>query len=75
MAITFGRVPHPAYHNRLITTVEGVGSDNLGLRSVRGVVWHRMLGSLWNTDSYFRDPAVGALTDYGIGEGNRRRRQ
>lgn len=67
MAITFGRVPHPAYHNRIISKVEGVGSDNLGRRSVKGVVWHRMLGSLWETDLYFRDPAVGALTDYGIG--------
>ena len=67
MSITFGRVPHPAYHNRLITKIEGIGSDNLGRRSVKGVVWHRMLGSLWNTDAYFRDPAVGALTDYGIG--------
>jgi hypothetical protein len=67
VAITFGRVPHPAYHNRLIAKVEGVGSDNLGRRSVKGVVWHRMLGSLWETDRYFRDASVGALTDYGIG--------
>jgi hypothetical protein len=65
--MTFGRVPHPPYHNRLITKIEGIGSDNLGRRSVRGVVWHRMLGSLWDTDRYFRDPNVGALTDYGIG--------
>jgi hypothetical protein len=67
MAITFGRVPHPAYHNRLITKVEGVGSDNLGRRSVRGVVWHRMLGTLWGTDSFFRNPLIEGLTDYGIG--------
>lgn len=67
MAITFGKVPHPAYQNRPIWKQEGKGQNNLGKRSVKGVTWHRILGSLWGTDGYFRNPSVGALTDYGVG--------
>jgi hypothetical protein len=67
MAITFGRVPHPAYQDRPIRKAEGRGQDNLGKRSVKGVVWHRILGSLWGTDGYFRNADVNALTDYGVG--------
>lgn len=67
VSVTFGRVPHPAFHNRPIFKPEGKGQNNLGKRSVKGVVWHRMLGSLNGTDGYFRNPSVGALTDYGIG--------
>lgn len=65
--ITFGRVPHPAYHDRPISKPEGKGQNNLGKRSVKGVVWHRILGSLNGTDSFFRSLSVNALTDYGIG--------
>ena len=67
MAITFGQVPHPAYLDRPIVKAEGAGQNNLGKRSVKGVVWHRMIGTLWGTDSYFRMANVDALTDYGIG--------
>jgi hypothetical protein len=67
MTITFGRVPHPAYQDRPIKKAPGVGQDNLGKRSVKGVSWHRILGSLWGTDGFFRDPSVKALTDYGVG--------
>jgi hypothetical protein len=67
MAITFGLVPHPAYQNRPITKAEGRGQNNLGKRSVKGVVWHRILGSLYGTDGYFRNESVNALTDYGVG--------
>ena len=67
MAVQFGRVPHPAFLDRPITKPEGVGMDSLGKRSVKGVVLHRMIGTLWGTDSYFRMPSVGALTDYGVG--------
>jgi len=65
--LTFGKVPHPAYQNRQIWKTEGVGMNNLGKRTVKGVSWHRILGSLWGTDGFFRDPSVGALTDYGVG--------
>src|SRR5690349_21671191 len=67
MTVTFGNVPHPAYLDRPIQKPDGFGQNNLGKRSVKGVVWHRMIGSLWGTDSYFRLSSTGALTDYGIG--------
>ncbi len=66
-ALAFGRVPHPAYHDRPIIKPEGVGQNNLGKRSVKGVVWHRMLGTLGGTDGWFRRADVKALTDYGVG--------
>src|SRR5215218_10390782 len=56
VSITFGQVPHPAYQNRPIWKTEGVGMNNLGKRTVKGVSWHRILGSLWGTDGFFRDP-------------------
>ena len=62
----FGRAPHPDYVDRPISKPEGNGQNDLGQRSVKGVVLHRILGTLWGTDSYFRGP-VGALTDYGVG--------
>jgi len=64
--VTFGRTPHPPFQDRPIPKDEGNGWDDLGQRSVKGVVLHRMLGSLWGTDTFFRGP-VGALTDYGVG--------
>ena len=67
MALTFGRVPHPSYLDRPIIKPNGFGMDLLGRRTVKGVVYHRMIGSLWGTDTYFRSPSVGALTDYGVG--------
>lgn len=67
MSLTFGKVPHPPYQNRPIWKPEGAGQNNLGKRSVKGVTWHRVWGSLWGTDTHFRQPNVGALTDYGVG--------
>jgi hypothetical protein len=67
MTITFGKVPHPIYEDRPITKAEGMGQNNLGKRSVKGVVWHRMIGSLRGTDTYFHRPDTKALTDYGVG--------
>jgi hypothetical protein len=66
-ALVFGRVPHPPYVDRLILKPEGVGWDNLGKRTPRGIVLHRMIGSLQGTDSWFRRPEVKSLTDYGVG--------
>lgn len=65
--IVFGRVPHPDFVDNPIWKEEGNGQNNLGKRSVKGVVWHRMIGSLWGTNSYFAQPSTGALTDYGVG--------
>ncbi len=67
MAITFGNVPHPGYLDRPIDKPEGHGWDNLGQRQPKFVVLHRMVGSLWGTDGFFRQPDVNALTDYGVG--------
>jgi hypothetical protein len=67
VSLTFGKVPHPAYQDRPIWKAEGVGMNNLGKRTVKGVSWHRILGTLWGTDGFFRDPSVKALTDYGVG--------
>lgn len=67
MAIVFGRVPHPTVEIRQVIKPEGDGWDNLGKRTPRAVVLHRMVGTLMGTDSYFRQSGVGALTDYGIG--------
>lgn len=67
MALQFGKVPQFGYIERPIIKPEGKGWNNLGKRDILGVVLHRMLGSLWGTDSYFRFDYVNALTDYGIG--------
>ena len=67
MAITFGRVAHPGYSDRPISKPEGKGQNDLGQRTVKGVVLHRILGGLWGTDTYFRRADVNALTDYGVG--------
>lgn len=67
--IIFGLVPHPPYHLRPISKPNGFGMDNLGQRTPKGVVWHRMLGGLASTETYFRMPTTDALTDYGIGVG------
>lgn len=67
MPIEFGRVPHPPMQIRSIEKPEGQGWDNLGKRTPRGIVLHRMIGTLWGTDGYFRQPGVNSLTDYGVG--------
>src|SRR5687768_14638960 len=64
--MTKGLIPLPPLSKRLITNKpQGVGWDNLGRRTVRGFCLHRMQGTLQGTDSYFRDPNVKALTDFG----------
>lgn len=66
VSITFGNVPHPPFKKRIVDNSKAW--NNLGKRTIRGVVWHRMIGTLWGTDKYFRTDAVErALTDYGIG--------
>src|SRR5690606_26182450 len=64
--LTFGRVPLPEHERRIVTNSRAW--NDLGVRTIRGCVWHRMYGSLWGTDGYFRGAAVGiALTDIGVG--------
>lgn len=65
--LVFGRVPHPAVRDRPVTKPEGFGQNNLGKREVKGVAWHRMLGTLNGTFQHFSSPTVASLTDYGIG--------
>lgn len=70
MALTFGNVPRPPIQQRILSNseaVEGHGWDNLGKRNPKFIALHRMVGTLWGTDGYFRNPAVASLTDFGIG--------
>jgi len=69
--VMFGRVPPPQNFQRR-TIAPGVNGayDKLGPRIPRGLILHRMLGTLDGTDSYFRGEARNrALTDFGIGLG------
>ena len=68
-APTLGRVPPPeGFAVRLIQN--NSAWDDLGARIPRGIVLHRMLGTLLGTDGYFRGEAAGrALTDFGVGIG------
>lgn len=68
-ALSFGNVKHPAFADRPIVKPEGAGQNDLGQRTVKGVSWHRMLGFLWGTDTFFRRDDINALTDYGVGVG------
>jgi uncharacterized protein YraI len=65
MALTFGRVPHPAFEERIATANQAW--NDLGPRNIVGTCIHRMDGSLWGTDSYFQLSTTPGLTDYGIG--------
>lgn len=70
MAIVFGKVPRPPIQQRILSNqeaVQGYGWDNLGKRNPKFIVLHRMVGTLWGTDGYFRDPNVPSLTDFGLG--------
>ena len=67
--LIFGQVPHPAYTDRLVLDSESGAWDNIGQKTVDGVVWHRMEGTLLGTDEWFRR-GIGVsdgLTEYGIG--------
>jgi hypothetical protein len=72
MPITFGRVVHPPFRDRLIPDAATHAWDDLGQRNPIGAVFHTMVGTLWGTDRWFRhDPESGrwpsGLTDYGVG--------
>ena len=68
MALSFHNVPMYGHIDRTITEKrEGFGWNNLGQRRPKFIALHRMVGTLWGTDAYFRDPSVSSLTDFGIG--------
>lgn len=55
-----GSVPLPAgIVDRLIPDFNNRCWDDLGPRTVKGVVYHRQLGSNWGTDNYFRTVPPG----------------
>lgn len=72
MAATFGNVPFPAAQARYVTDAESGAWDNLGQKSVKGVVWHRMEGTLAGTDLWFRRGrgVSDGLTEFGVGTAN-----
>ena len=70
--LTFGNVPLPAHQERFVTDAQSGAWDDLGPRTQQGVVWHRMEGTLWGTDGWFRR-GVGVsdgLTEVGVGSAN-----
>lgn len=66
------RVPRPPIVQRPIgipPKVDGVGVDVVfPARTPLATCLHSMVGTLWGTDGYFRNPEVQALTDFGIGQ-------
>lgn len=68
--ITFGRVPRPAWVDQYVEKPAGHGYGDYGPRRLRGIVLHRMVGTLLGTRTHFRAPSghgLDALTDWGIG--------
>jgi hypothetical protein len=53
--------------DHLILDEENTGwQDDLGKRDVKGIVYHRLEGTLEDTDAVFRSGTVSALFDYGV---------
>lgn len=70
--VVFGRVPKPSNYAENVIAPNSVNGafDFLGARKPRGLVLHRMIGTLIGTNSYFQGEARNrALTDFGIGKG------
>lgn len=70
--LVFGRVPKPANYSERIIAPDGVNTafSTGSTRMPRGIVLHRMIGTLEGTDRYFRtDARHRALTDFGLGLG------
>lgn len=70
--ITFGRVPRPQnYAEHILAPGINTAWDDLGPRTPRGLILHRMQGTLIGTDAYFAGAArKKACTDFGIGKGS-----
>lgn len=72
---TFGKVPRPKIVNRIIPDYQNIAWDDLGPRRMKGIVYHRQVGTNWGTDGWFRmlwqpngKPGGGqiGLTDFGV---------
>jgi hypothetical protein len=61
------RTPFPPYQKRILPDKFGNGMDSGQMTRTGNTVWHRMLGTLDGTDSYFRLAWVAAATNWGIG--------
>lgn len=75
LAITYGKVPKPKWTERLIPDSQNSAWDNLGPRLMRGIVYHRQVGTNWGTDGWFRmmwqsngqkGGGQMGLTDFGV---------
>lgn len=71
--IIFGKVPHPEFIRHILAPGVRKAGDGWDAGPYqpgprKGVVRHRMVGSLYGTDSWFRNPGTG-LTHYGVGVG------
>ena len=69
--VVFGRVPRPSNYAEIIIA-PGVNTAyaTLGARIPRGLILHRMIGTLLGTNAYFQNEARHrALTDFGLGKG------
>lgn len=67
--MTKGLIPLPdGITERLIPDSDTGAWDNLGQRTIKGITLHRMQGTLWGTDNWFRrgNGISDGLTDYGI---------
>jgi hypothetical protein len=65
--IVFGKCPRPAWVDRQIPDRNNWAWNDLGPRGLRGITYHRMLGTLWGTDGWFRGGGGGSgLTDFGV---------
>ena len=62
-----GKTPFPPYEKRLLPAKFGAGMDQGKTKRTGNTVWHRMVGTLWGTDAYFRLSWVEASTHWGIG--------
>jgi hypothetical protein len=68
--VRFGLVPEPMWNDQYIEKPAGHGYGDYGTRRFRGIVLHRMAGTLVGTRSHFRATSghgLDALTDWGIG--------
>jgi hypothetical protein len=60
-------MPPPPSDNHLIPDKETAAWADLGPRQVRGIVYHRLEGTLAGSDAFFRSGAPG-LYDFGVGD-------
>jgi hypothetical protein len=68
--VRFGLVPEPMWNDQYIEKPARHGYGDYGTRRFRGIVLHRMAGTLVGTRSHFRATSghgLDALTDWGIG--------